>query len=59
MFANLQNYPWMSDVLKYEDSDQLIAVIEKAIIQPALFMADELNVQKAEDVRTRHAKDYL
>ena len=59
MFANLQDYPWMFDVLQYRDSDQLIAVIDKAIIQPALIKADELNVQKAEDVRKRHAKDYL
>ncbi len=59
MFANLQNYPWMFDVLQYKDSDQLIAVIDKAIIQPALIKADELNVLKAEDVRKRHAKDFL
>ena len=59
MFANLQNYPWMFDVLQYKDSDQLIAVIDKAIIQPALIKADELNVLKAEDVRKRHAEDYL
>lgn len=59
MFANLQNYPWMFDVLQYKDRDQLMAVIDKAIIQPALVKADELNVQKAEDVRKRHASDYL
>ena len=59
MFTNLQIYPWMFDLLKYKDSDQLIAVIDKAIIQPALIKADELNFQKAEDVRTRHASDYL
>ena len=59
MFADLQNYPWMFDVLQYKDSDQLIAVIDKAIVQPALIKADELNVQKAEEVRKRHAEDYL
>lgn len=59
MFANLQNYPWMFDVLQYKDCEQLLAVIDKAIIQPALIRADELNVQKAEAVRMRHAEDYL
>lgn len=59
MFANLQSYPWMFDVLQYKDSDQLISVIDQAIIQPALIKADELNIQKAEEVRKRHAKDYL
>jgi len=59
MFANLQSYPWMFDILQYKDSDQLLAVIDKAIIQPALIKADELNVQKAEEVRKRHAEDYL
>jgi hypothetical protein len=59
MFADLQDYPWMFDLLEYKDSDQLIAVIEKAIIQPALIKADELNIQKAEEVRKRHASDYL
>ncbi len=58
MFADLQNYPWMFDVLQYRDSDQLIAHIDKAIIQPALIKADELNVQKAEEVRKRHISDY-
>lgn len=59
MFANLQDYPWMLDLLEYEDSDELIAVIEKAIVQPALIKADELNAQKAQKVRKRSAKDYL
>ena len=59
MFADLQIYPWMLTLLKYKDSDQLIAVIDKAIIKPAQIKADELNIQKAEDVQTRHASDYL
>jgi uncharacterized protein YjbI with pentapeptide repeats len=58
MFKNLQSYSWMLDLLEYKDSDQLIAVIDKAIIQPALIKADELNFQKAAKVRKRHASDY-
>jgi hypothetical protein len=59
MFANLQDYPWMLDLLEYEDGDQLIAVFENAIIQPALIKADEINFLKAGKVRKRSAKDYL
>jgi len=59
MFENLKAYPWMFDVLQYTDIDQLIAVIDKAIIRPALIKADELNVQKAEEIRMRHAADFL
>ena len=58
MFANLQIYPWMLDLLEYKDSNQLADVFEKAIMLPAQIKADEINLQKAEQVRKRYAKDY-
>ena len=57
MLADLQDYPWMFDLLVYRDSDQLIGDIEEAIIQPALIKAAELNAIKAEGVRKRYCKD--
>ena len=53
MFANLQSYPWMFDVLRYKDVDRLIERIDDAIIQPAVSMAKKLNAQKAEGVQIR------
>jgi hypothetical protein len=58
MFVNLQDYPWMLDLLEYENAEQLVAVIDRAIIQPAQIKADEINLQKAGIIRKRHAKDY-
>jgi len=58
MFANLQEYPWMLDLLEYESTKQLITVIDKAIVQPAQVKADQINLQKAGIIRKRHAKDY-
>ena len=58
MFANLQDYPWMLDLLEYENSQQLVQVIDKAIIQPAEVKADQINLAKAGIIRKRHAKDY-
>ncbi|NNL95752.1 MAG: hypothetical protein HKO64_09040, partial [Xanthomonadales bacterium] len=58
MFANLQEYPWMLDLLEYENAEQLVDVIEKAVIQPAMIKSDQINLQKAGIIRKRHAKDY-
>lgn len=60
MFANLQSkYDRVMDVLQYADSEQLIAVIEKAIIQPALEKEIELIPRKAKETRKRHARDFM
>jgi hypothetical protein len=60
MFANLQNkYDWVMDVLEYKDHKQLIAVVEKAIIRPALELENKLIPRKVEEIRKRHAKDFL
>lgn len=60
MFKNLQNkYDWVIDVLEYADSEQLIAVVEQAIVRPALEKELELIPRKAEETRKRHAKDFL
>lgn len=59
MFANLQNkYDWVLDVLEYKNAEQLLAVVDKAIIQPALAIEIELLSRKTADIRKRHADDY-
>lgn len=60
MFSNLQNkYDWVLDVLEYKDAEQLIAVLDKAIIQPAIKKEAELLPRKSEATRKRRAQDYL
>jgi len=61
MFRDLkQKYgEWVLDLLKYDSTQTLVAVIQPAIIQPALQKSDELTRKKAEDIRIRNAADYL
>ena len=60
MFVNLQNrYDWVLDLLQYKDCEQLIAVADEAIVQPALEKENKLLLRKVEEVRKRHAEDYL
>jgi hypothetical protein len=47
------------DVLKYDSSDNLLKVLDKAVVKPALKKADELLIKKAEGIRDRHVKDYM
>ena len=49
----------MLDVLEYRDAEQLIAVFEKAIVQPALSKESELLPRKTEQTRKRRAEDYV
>lgn len=59
MFRDLQNkYPWVLDVLEYDSSDNLIEVMEDAVVKPALKKAEQLELKKAEAIRTRHVADY-
>lgn len=61
MFRDLQQKygEWVLDVLKYDSADNLLKVLEKAVIKPALKKADQLLLKKAEGIRDRHVKDYM
>ena len=61
MFQDLQQKygGWVLDVLKYDSADNLLQVLDKAVIKPALRKADELLIRKAEGIRDRHVKDYM
>jgi hypothetical protein len=61
MFIDLQNryHDWVLDTLLYDTPSNLINVLERAIVQPALERQAELLLIKAQQLRTRHIKDYL
>jgi uncharacterized protein YjbI with pentapeptide repeats len=60
MFRDLkQKYgDWVLDVLEYDTADNLLLVLEKAVVLPALDKADMLLLKKAQAIRKRHVKDY-
>ena len=60
MFQDLkQKYgEWVLDVLEYDSADGLLDVLEPAVVRPALELAEQLFVKKAEQIRKRHVKDY-
>jgi uncharacterized protein YjbI with pentapeptide repeats len=61
MFRDLrQKYgEWVLDVLKYDSTDNLLHVLDKAVIRPALEMSQKLLLKKAEAIRDRHVNDYM
>jgi uncharacterized protein YjbI with pentapeptide repeats len=61
MFRDLQQKygDWVLDVLRYDSADNLLMVLDEAVIKPALKKADELLIKKAEGIRDRHVKDYM
>jgi hypothetical protein len=60
MFVDLKNkYPWVLDVLRYDSPENLVAVMEKAIVNPALQCAEELVIMKAQKISEKHVKDFL
>jgi uncharacterized protein YjbI with pentapeptide repeats len=59
MFANLQaKYDWVLGTLGYDSSENLIANLDDAVINPALGKRHELELRKAQDTPTRHVNDY-
>lgn len=60
MFVDLQtkHRSWVLDVLTYDSEESLLAVLESAVVRPALERAAELNVKKTEEFRVRHVRDY-
>ena len=61
MFRDLkQKYgEWVLDVLQYDSVDNLIKVLDKAVVGPALERGQELLLKKAEKIRARHIQDYM
>ena len=60
MFQGLQHKygEWVLDVLEYDSAANLLQVLDKAVVRPALEKSDQLILKKAEAIRTRHIKDY-
>ncbi len=60
MFKDIQQkFDWVLPLLEYDTESNLIKVLEKAVINPALNKHDELIARKAQGLKTRHIKDYL
>lgn len=61
MFTDLQNkyHDWVLDTLLYDTPSNLVNVLERAIVKPALERQAELLLIKAQGLRTRHIKDFL
>ena len=60
MFRDLkQKYDeWVIDVLEYDSLANLLKVLDKAVVKPALEKADQLAPKKAEATRRRHIRGY-
>jgi uncharacterized protein YjbI with pentapeptide repeats len=60
MFQGLQHKygEWVLDVLKYDTAANLVKLLEKAVVRPALDKSNQLILKKAEAIRTRHIRDY-
>jgi hypothetical protein len=49
---------WVLAPLKYDSLDNLIRVLDKAIINPALELHNEILTEKAAELPQRHVRDY-
>ena len=61
MFQDLNNKydKWVLKVLEYDSAENLIKVLGKAVVEPALEKSQELILKKAEEIQTRHVKDFM
>ncbi len=57
MFRDLTVYPWMMKLRRYADKEQLLANLERKIIQPALKKHNELTAAKAQDMQIEDMGD--
>ena len=60
MFKDLkQKYgTWVLNLLRYDSPEGLLRVFDSAIIEPAIKKEQQLLAMKAEDIGTRHVRDY-
>lgn len=60
MMANLQSkYDWVLDTLEYETGDQLLAVLQDAVIDPAIEKHNQLQIIKSQKPKIRSARDFI
>ena len=61
MFQDLtQKYgDWVLDVLKYDTADNLLSVLDRAVVRPALEKGQHLLLKKAQTIQARHVQDYM
>jgi hypothetical protein len=59
MFADLKSkYDWVLEPLTYDSVDSLLAVLDEAVIVPALEKRRKISIEKASGLKTRHVRDY-
>ena len=49
---------WVFEPLIYDSIENLVKVFDSSVIEPAKRRREELSVRKAEELLTRHVKDY-
>ena len=58
MFKDLNAYPWViKPVMSYDSKETLVAMLEKAVIKPAIKMHNELVHVKAKDLEIEDIRD--
>lgn len=59
MFQDLwSNYSWVAEPLEYDDEEQLLSVLDSAVITPAMAMRAELASRKGRTASIRKAANY-
>ena len=60
MMANLQNkYNWVLPTIAYETGDDLVKVLQEAIIDPAFEKHKALQLTKATEQQTKSIREFL
>ena len=59
MFNDLNKYPWMQSILKYESEEDLIKSLQKGVIVRALEAEKDIQNKKNSPPNKLDAKDYL
>ena len=60
MFRDLWiKHHWVMSPLSYQTTEELLSVLEPAVISPAMAMIEELDALRAQRLPTRAASDYL
>jgi uncharacterized protein YjbI with pentapeptide repeats len=59
MFRDLNSFPWVLPLLRYDSCGNLLAALDDAVVSPALEKRRELALSKAQALPTRHVRDYV
>lgn len=49
---------WLLDLLEYDSCDNLINVLETAVVKPALEMSDKILEEKPAEIKKRHVREF-